>query len=587
MAARALLTLALTGCAVTFGDLPDASTSCDCREGDVCWEAGAIDPDDPCLECRPDRSTEALTDVCGAAVLETTFSDFADGTMPRSLGNVYVSADGALRVVESSDANGDGFPDLVFSNFIDDLSRYEQSSYVYFGSRGGFTLEARASLATSGAIGASSADLNADGHVDLVFSCHIDNRLSRDISSYIYWGGPMGFDAARRDELPTHGANGNTIADLNADGYLDIVFANQLLGPSWTASSYIYFGGPAGFREENRAELPTTGAAGVSVADLDADGHLDLVFAGITNGVTNVLDSYVYYGSALGFSEAARVSLPTVGANDNTIADVNADGFLDIVFSSYMEAADYLLMSYVYLGSAEGFAPARRLELATRGALSTSVADVDADGQLDILFANHFDGTTRATGSFIYRGSADGFVAAPLELPTLGAHGVYVADYDLDGLLDVTVTSFIDDLGAHTQSSLVFRGAEGGPSPSAPIALPTIGAQAGVRRDLGNLYDRSDREEYVSSPIELPSGSATRLSWIAETPHGSSVELSLRSAPDAAGLEAAPWIEYARSFSRVSDVHREHHFFQYRVTFRTPGFVGLPVVHAVTLHYLP
>lgn len=584
--ALAISLVFLSGCVVTFGDLPDAGApSCDCTVGEECFRALELDPDDPCLECRPERSASELTNVCGGAIVETTFEDFADGTMRRSLGNLYVSADGTIRVVHTSDASGDGYPDLVFANFVDDLNRFDLSSYVYLGSESGFAREARADLPTSGAITASSADLNADGFVDLVFSCHIDNFGRRDIGSRIYWGSEQGFSADELDLLPTFSASGNAIADLDNDGYLDIVFANQYFG-TYAVDSFIYWGGPGGFRDANRSSLPTVGGSGVSVADLNADGFLDLVFSNLTNGVTNVIDSYVYFGSSLGFSDASRTALPTIGSNDNAIADVNADGWLDIVFASYHEAMVYQQPSYVYLGGPAGFAVEQRWMLPTLGALATSIADVDADGLLDIVFANHFDGVTRNVESYVYRGSAGAPIEPALGLPVIGAQGVHVADFDLDGSLDVSVASFMDDLGVRARDSLVFRGAAGGPSPSGPTPLPTIGAQTGVRADLGNLYDRSDVEEYESSVLEIPNGAlATRLSWLAETPHGSSVELYLRSAADAASLETAPWILHPRPFARVLE-SPGHRYFQYRIVLRRPGFVGLPLVHAVTLHYL-
>lgn len=596
MGHRPLLTVAcaallLSGCLAQFGELPDASGACDCQIDGFCRAARAIAPHDACSECRPERATDAWTDVCAAAIVETTFEDFADGTMPRSLGNLYVSADGAVRVVRTTDVNVDGFGDLVVSSQVNDARTYVLESSIYFGSESGLSPEARQPLVTVGAIASSIADLNADGWPDIVFSNNYDGANWR-IGSFVYWGSRQGFSPTALTALPTIGATGNAVADLDRDGWLDIVFANQSERGVFTQSSYIYWGSAAGFTARPPTELPTVGATGVSIADLNADGHLDLVFSNHFDGTNRAIDSYVYWGSPAGYSAAVRTGLPSIGSGDNTIADIDADGDLDIVLSGHFDAGSYLQPTFVYLGDAvDGFAADRRLELPGVGGWATTVADLDGDGFLDLVLANYFDGTTNRTDSYVYRGVPGGLSREPVRLPTLGALSAVAVDFDRDGFLELAFTAYHDGT-RYANDSLVFRGTQSGPSATSITPLPTIGAQIGTTADLGNVYDRSDREEYVSSVIELPRGAVpTRISWSAETPLGSSVRLSVRSAGDAAELAAAPWRGstedepyFERPFAPL-DVPDEHRYVQYRAVFRTPGFVSLPVLREVTIHH--
>jgi hypothetical protein len=60
------------------------------------------------------------------------------------------------------------------------------------------------------------------------------------------------------------------------------------------------------------------------VADLNGDGHLDVVFASVSDGATVQVNSYVYWGSATGFSAANRAELPTLGASQLMAADPGA-----------------------------------------------------------------------------------------------------------------------------------------------------------------------------------------------------------------------------------------------------------------------
>ena len=68
------------------------------------------------------------------------------------------------------------------------------------------------------------------------------------------------------NHLSAQGAKVNQVADLDGDGWVDILYSNWRDNSGYVIDSYIYWGGPAGFSPADRTLLPTKGAVGVKAA---------------------------------------------------------------------------------------------------------------------------------------------------------------------------------------------------------------------------------------------------------------------------------------------------------------------------------
>ena len=325
----------------------------------------------------------ALTDLDGDGRLDVVVA--AGGTELEIFLNRGASVEGWSRSVLPgneplsvvvADLNGDGRPDLATAGFRAAPREYRTEAYVYWGATGGFSAERRTAMPVLGATAVRAGDLNGDGVADLVISNSQDNG-SFDVPSYIHWGGRDGLSPLRRTELTSFGAVSVAIGDLNRDRVPDLFFSNRNSGRS-------YQGGP--------------------------------------------IDSFVFWGNPhRSFNGAALTKIPLTTAFSSNSGDLFDDGRGAVVFSEFGGVA------VARLAADRSVAEIRRWSLPARG-YSTSLADLDRDGRLDLI-VGLMEGEGRNLA--ILRGSADGFAPAEYFKPGLPVIGSAVADLDGDGRLEI------------------------------------------------------------------------------------------------------------------------------------------------------
>jgi hypothetical protein len=203
-------------------------------------------------------------------------------------------------------------------------------------------------------------------------------------------GGGLDYSVIEPMALGAVGASALDAADVNGDGYPDVAFSiYRETGSKYGTTSPLLMGSPVGWRDSPYALFPTTGATDVLLRDLNDDGHVDVVFAQEQNGTSSV-NSTLFWGSASGWNTTADLSFATSWATGVDAADMDGDGMEDLVFSCY-KAATTSTDSMVFLQEAAGFcgtAPSHLL--ATRGAKAVAAGDIDGDTHVDLVFANGF-----------------------------------------------------------------------------------------------------------------------------------------------------------------------------------------------------
>ncbi|MEO0071477.1 MAG: FG-GAP-like repeat-containing protein [candidate division WOR-3 bacterium] len=493
---------------------------------------------------------------------ETTHRDFSDGTFES---HIYVSFrdGGTIEFANRFDLNNDGWidiacPDMDGPNFT-----------VYFGDSTGFSVTRCRRLPAASGGEYDIADLNLDSKAEVV---HAAWHTSLGV---IYWGSDSGPSKSDTSLFPTHTAEAITIADLDHDGWLDLIFPGEA-PPIVT----IYWGSEQEYSPTHSTEIYIGRALGhrTVIADINRDGYLDMTACCASDTTQQPI---VYFGP----NRTYRIEwLDYLGWHDwcghgHTLADFNNDGWLDIVLSGF----NGITSSYIYFGSPTGFTPQNRTIVNPGNSVGgTSAYDFDSDGDLDLIYYRgngHLGGSPQLPIIYYNSGTAPYF--SDLNTQEIGpypvnSHGGMVADFNQDGYIDVF-------LEVTSMSSLVLWG----PNWNSCDTLPCIEAHHGPQRDIGNVYDRSYKEEYISSVFDAGENTTwQRISWEDTAPGGSSITMAIRTGntpePDSFWSE---WLAVENgSFIPESLSSR---YIQYRAIFSYITPACLPMLYEVRIDYGP
>ncbi|MBV7336710.1 VCBS repeat-containing protein [Chloroflexi bacterium TSY] len=338
--------------------------------------------------------------------------------------------------VAVADLDGDGCAEVVICQNHDGVS-YTTAALVFRGGRVGINNEP-IQLASHDArrvlIGRSSDQPTPD----VVLINHFARSKIGNIDNVIYFGGPDGYQPERCQRLPGWGAVEVLRVDLNDDGLPDLVFANAAENSiRRDPGSYIYLNSQSGFASQPSLSLPTTRAHGVVCADLNHNGYLDLVFCGFDNP-----ELLFFYGSATGFDAAnpTRLLMEHQGERFQEprwiyLADLNNDGYLDLVVPQCASDRFFILW-----GGPDGFDMARCQFLSAIHVICARAADLTGNGYLDLIVGSLAPSPHGPHDSFVYifwNGPAGLSSARCTVLPANHVNCIAVADFNNDGRLDL------------------------------------------------------------------------------------------------------------------------------------------------------
>lgn len=297
----------------------------------------------------------------------------ADFSTPLSATNAHIL---------HGDFNGDHHQDIIA---IGSSSIYQYDNYILFGNGDGTfsipQLVPDTSTLYPMYVQTAVADINRDGLDDILTGDlgHLYSALSKGDGTFTTITMNVPTDSA------PNGAQGQTVAvlaDFNRDGKLDAVYGAG-------TNVYVLQGHGDGSFDPTGTALPipatngslSGGSTAVTTGDFDGDGNQDIALL-----VGSA--AFVYYGNGDGaFTAGALISTFNRGYTGIYSADLNKDGLSDLILKTSGTLGDGYAVGVVHSQKGRTFGPEVNY-YAGSGLADLSIADLNNDGFPDLVFSN-------------------------------------------------------------------------------------------------------------------------------------------------------------------------------------------------------
>lgn len=310
-----------------------------------------------------------------------------------------------------ADFDSNGVLDLILGG--------ETESTLYWGQPDGTFLEG---TTLGGFSDMAVLDANGDGDLDLVVVGEMGIAIVTN-SLAGTWGTATWVDSG--DQVGDGNATNSVFGDIDRDGDVDMVTGRvDYSSPTGTPNAI--------FLNDGDGNLVPSGTVGMgntedlALIDLDRDGDLDLVTANRDG------DNQIYINDGGVFSATSRQAW-SVGTTSTSLAvgDVNLDGIQDVFVGNHAA-------NEVWLGNGNGGLVDSGLRLGAGYTNAVALADLDQDGDLDMVEGNSIGRFNRVYFNQLDTGVL-GFVASTQVLGIFEVHGVAVGDVDDDGDTDIVL----------------------------------------------------------------------------------------------------------------------------------------------------
>lgn len=427
--------------------------------------------------------------------------------------------------------NPDGVLRVFLNNHFSRSSIGFDESYIYWGSKDGYSPDNMLAVPSHCAVDALIADFNDDGWAELLIGNNSENSGHLDPGHHMHYFGPNGFEPERSHTLQTNMGWGLVAADFDRDGYLEVIT------PANFWKELRMYSARDGFRTYQVIALPEgCSARWPAAVDLNNDGWLDLIVPNCT------MNTFILWGGPEGFHMDRSRELATYYSIGATAADLSKNGYPDLIVGCHTNTSPQPNMPHhsfvnIYWNGPDGLKESRKSVLRGDAADHMVVADFNNDGWLDLFAGSYHAGKDRDTNSFLYWNREGSFRELDRDLLyTHSASGCLAADFNEDGYIDLAVANHKVNGDHHGFSTVWWNGPKGF-NRERSVDLPTNGPHGMISTEVGNILDRSHSEYYYSEPFAVEADCVvTAAEAEGDIPERTAANLLLR-------VNGGPWTE--------------------------------------------